>query len=144
MAKTQQYIQDKDLQMTNKHHEDLDKEHLKGKLTDPGEISDGYHTFNELYDYRKVYNALLFNEWASQDLYDVRKSTKHFDGEDCFGGGWFVVMAQTPAGQISNHYEMEDWDLFRVLVQDCANEWDGHTAAEALERMKNLTRRTRA
>jgi hypothetical protein len=25
-------------------------------------VSDGYHTFKELYDFRKIYNACLFNE----------------------------------------------------------------------------------
>ena len=70
-----------------------------------GDTSDGYHTFNELYDYRRVYNAALFNEWASQGKYDVHKSWKHSDGKDCFGGGWFIVVAELPTGQASNHYE---------------------------------------
>ena len=70
-----------------------------------GNYSDGYHTFNELYEFRKFYNAALFNEWAKQEVrnprwvrednqpvklpkHDVHKSWKHFDGELCFGGGW--------------------------------------------------------
>lgn len=28
------------------------------------ELSDGYHTFDELYEFRKMYNAALFNEWV--------------------------------------------------------------------------------
>lgn len=31
-----------------------------------GETSDGYHTFNELYEFRMIYNAALFNDWAEQ------------------------------------------------------------------------------
>ena len=58
-----------------------------------GEFSDGYHTFNELYDYRMLYNAALFNEWVKQGLYDVHKAKRHSDGEECFGGGWFIVQA---------------------------------------------------
>lgn len=27
-------------------------------------LTDGYHSFSELYDFRLVYNASLFNEWA--------------------------------------------------------------------------------
>ena len=80
---------------------------------DMGEVSDGYHTFNELYEYRLLYNAAFFNELAKQNLYDVHKSKKHSDGEDCFGGGWFIVMAELPTGQISNHYEMKDWTYFK-------------------------------
>lgn len=100
-----------------------------------GSLSDGYHTFDELYAYRMTYNAMLFNEYAKQNLYEVHKSTKHFDGEECFGGGWFIVMATLPTGQISNHYRMEFWDLFNLPVQDRANEWDGHTPEMAHLRM---------
>jgi len=99
---------------------------------DKGEISDGYHTFNELYYYRMLYNAAFFNllpkEW-------VHKSKKHHDGEECFGGGWFIVMANLPTGQISNHYELKDWDLFQVQEKETADEWDGHTPQEAAERL---------
>lgn len=101
-----------------------------------GDTSDGYHTFNELYEFRMLYNALLFNEWAQQDKYDVRKSWRHYDGGMCFGGGWFIVTAQLPAGQISNHYEAENWDLFRVTAYEFSPEWDGHSAADVAVRLR--------
>jgi len=97
--------------------------------------SDGYHTFKELYEFRKVYNAVLFNEWAKQGKYNVHKSLKHSDGEDCFGGGWFIVTATLPSGQISNHYELKDWKLFRVDEHVKADEWDGHTAQDVVNRL---------
>ena len=75
--------------------------------------SDGYHTFKELYEFRLLYNAGMFNELAKDKQYNVHKSKKHSDGEECFGGGWFVVQATLPTGQISNHYELKDWDLFK-------------------------------
>lgn len=103
-----------------------------------GDTSDGYHTFNELYDYRKAFNALLFNEWAAQGIYDVHKSWRHSDGEPCFGGGWFIVSAQTPTGQVTNHYEASDWDLFHLLERERAEAWDGHTPAMALARLLTL------
>ena len=89
--------------------------------------SDGYHTFKELYNYRKLYNACLFNEWVKQNKYNVHKSKRHSDGELCFGGGWFVVYAETPYGQISNHYEIKDWNLFKCEERKWAVEWDKHT-----------------
>lgn len=99
-------------------------------------VSDGYHTFDELYEFRKMYNAALFNEWAKQGKFEVHKSTRHFDGEDCFGGGWFIVVAILPCGQISNHYSMNDWDLFRVPSFDKAlYEYDGHTSKDVLNRL---------
>lgn len=99
---------------------------------DKGEISDGYHTFNELYYYRMLYNAAFFNmlpkEW-------VHKSKRHNDGEECFGGGWFIVMANLPTGQVSNHYELKDWDLFQIPEKEVADRWDGHTPQEAADRL---------
>lgn len=102
------------------------------------EVSDGYHTFDELYEFRKVYNAALFNDWAHQGKYNVHKSEKHHDGEQCFGGGWFIVMATLPTGQISNHYEIDDWDLFNCTIKEKADEWDGHTAQDVVDRLKYL------
>lgn len=108
-------------------------------MRETGQISDGYHTFDELYEFRKVYNAALFNEWAKQGKYDVHKSKKHEDGERCFGGGWFIVVAMLPTGQISNHYEMKDWGLFNIPeVKRAKYEFDGHTPKDVLERLKAL------
>lgn len=102
-------------------------------------ITDGYHSFKELYEFRKIYNAVLFNEWSKQGLYKVHKSKKHNDGELCFGGGWFIVVAKLPSGQISNHYKMEDWDLFKVSETEKALfPFDGHTPKDVLDRLKSL------
>lgn len=101
--------------------------------------SDGYHTFDELYEYRMAYNAILFNEWFKAGKHDVHWSYKHSDGELCFGGGWFVVVAQTPYGQITNHYENKHLQLFVAIEErPTAAEWDGHTPEEALKRLKGL------
>jgi hypothetical protein len=104
-----------------------------------GNLSDGYHTYRELYEFRKVYNAALFNEWAHHGKYQVHRSFKHHDGEECFGGGWFIVVAQLPGGQISNHYKMEDWDLFRIPDYLTALfPYDGHDGGDVLERLKAM------
>ncbi|NEW42750.1 hypothetical protein GV794_02085 [Nocardia cyriacigeorgica] len=99
------------------------------------DTSDGCHTFAELYHYRMLYNAAAFNAWAAAGLYDVHKSWRHSDGEECFGGGWFVVYAELPTGQISNHYEAADWDRFRIPERETAIEWDGHTPQRASQRL---------
>jgi hypothetical protein len=44
--------------------------------------------------------------------FKLEKSLKHSDGELCFSEGWFIVVAELPTGQISNHYKVEDMDLF--------------------------------
>lgn len=102
-------------------------------------IKDGYHTFEELYDFRMMYNSLLFNEWAMRGLYDVHKSLRHNDGEKCFNNGWFVVVAMLPTGQITNHYKLEDWDRFNLPEYHIAKyEFDGHTPKDVLDRMGRL------
>lgn len=103
------------------------------------QLSDGYHTFEELYEFRLMYNAALFNEWHNQGKYDVHKSWKHHDGELCFGGGWFIVVALLPSGQISNHYEGHEWDLFSIPETETAKHpFDGHTAGDVIERILKI------
>jgi hypothetical protein len=105
-----------------------------------GNTSDGYHTFNELYEFRKAYNAALFNEWAVGGKCSVHKSWRHHDGDLCFGGGWFIVVAFLPNGQISNHYEAKDWDLFAVPeTERSLFEFDGHTSSDVVARLKAYT-----
>ena len=138
-----------------------DKNFFKLECKSLNDLRDEYHSIRELYEFRKAYNALLFNEWASENVferkarlahndttgedreprikYDVHKSWKHNDGELCFGGGWFIVVAMLPDGQITNHYKAEDWDLFQIPETDKAKyEHDGHTPADTLQRMKQL------
>lgn len=103
------------------------------------QLSDGYHTFEELYEFRLMYNAALFNEWHNQGKYDVHKSWKHHDGELCFGGGWFIVVALLPSGQITNHYEANAWGLFNTPETETAKyPFDGHTASDVILRISNI------
>lgn len=104
------------------------------------DTSDGYHTFKVLYQFRKMYNAALFNEWALQSKFNVHKSWRHHDGELCFdGAGYFIVCAELPSGQISNHYMAEDWDLFKIPETEKALiPFDGHTADDVLDRLRKL------
>lgn len=105
---------------------------------DKGEASDGYHTFNELYYYRMLYNAAFFNELASKGKIKVVKSIRHHTGDLCFGGGWFVVVAELPTGQVTNHYELKHWPMFHCEEVDAAPEWDGHTPDIAASRLKRF------
>ena len=101
-------------------------------------ISDGYHSFKELYEFRMIYNALAFTlAYQSGDLVGVQKSRRHHDGEPCFGGGWFVVFAETAYGQITNHYEEKYWDLFQIPeTEKITVEFDNHTSEEVLFRIQ--------
>ena len=98
-----------------------------------GEVSDGYHTFNELYHHR----ALLFSVICRCFPDRAWKSKQHDDGsmfEDMF-----IVGIDTPEGQASYHYFMEPyWKMFNVRELDKAPVWDGHTASQAIERIYSL------
>lgn len=101
------------------------------------QISDGYHTFGELYRYRMLLQAMLFNTAGIIKEFPVMKSWRHSDGELPFGKkNYFVVVAELPTGQVTNHYTGEYWDLFHVTEVERAPEWDGHSASEAADRME--------
>lgn len=99
----------------------------------PGEISDGYHTFNELYHHR----AVLFSVICNQHPGRAWKSKKHYDGT--MYDGMFIVGVDTPDGQATYHYDINPyWDIFHVQEVDCAPQWDGHSPAEAIHRIGTL------
>lgn len=102
----------------------------------PGGISDGYHTFDELYYYRMLYNAMAANILYRDKMVPVFKSKKHHDGKSCFDGKYFIVQMLLPTGYVANHYELKYWDLFKVSEQEKAPfEYDGSTPAEEAERI---------
>lgn len=92
-------------------------------IADIGELSDGFHTFNSLYYQRMVLFAALVKTYKDK----AWKSWKHEDGQDCFGGGWFIVGIDTPEGPYTYHYEAKDWDTFDCKELETAPHWDGHT-----------------
>lgn len=101
---------------------------------DPQTVSDGYHTFSELYEARSVLTAALFNTLEKAGV-ETCKSWKHSDGQDCFGGGWFIVMANLPSGQVSFHYPKKDWSRFRLPILEKGWVWDGHETKDVYDRL---------
>lgn len=97
-------------------------EELKQSARD-GTLSDGYHTFNDLYYQRCVLFATIVN----QNKAKAWKSYKHEDGELCFGGGWFIVGIDTTEGSYTYHYENKYWDMFKCAELEYGKHWDGHT-----------------
>ena len=96
-----------------------------------GDTSDGYHTYNELYHHR----AVLFTMICNQNKEIAWKSKKHSDGT--MFDNMFIVGIETPVGQATYHYDIEPyWDYFNVKELDNAPLWDGHTAEQAIERIR--------
>ena len=92
-------------------------------VDDIEEVSDGFHTFNDLYEQRMFLFAALVNAYKDR----AWKSLRHEDGEHCFGGDWFIVGIDTPKGSYTYHYGIQYWDVFDCEVLPRAKHWDGHT-----------------
>lgn len=99
-----------------------------------GETSDGYHSFNELYEHR---HALFFALMLSNG--DERKawmSKLHDDGSSF--DGWFIAGMGLSTGLITYHLPMRLWDRFASAgfdVLEKAPKWDGHTSNDVINRL---------
>lgn len=85
-----------------------------------GSTSDGYHTFDELYEHRMVLFSVVSNQ--NKDL--AWKSLLHNDGT--MFDDYFIAGIKTPEGQYTYHYHIDAWDKFDVKELERAPEWDGH------------------
>lgn len=113
------------------------------------QVSDGYHTMDELYEHRIALWIALCKQVQDISLVDtpngpslngkrVWRSKLHDDGSE--HEGWFVLGIGKKKGEIMTyHLPMSKWDecAFAETLER-APEWDGHTAADVLERLKNL------
>lgn len=106
------------IEKLQKENEDYEKARKDGTL------SDGYHTYNDLYYQRCVLFATICN--LNENI--AWKSKRHSDGKKCFDSdNWFIVGIDTPQGSYTYHYEIKYWDLFKVQELELGKEWDGHT-----------------
>ena len=105
-----------------------------------GNISDGCHTFNELYEHRITNFMLvmsLMDDMFSWKQVPVWISRKHSDGSEY--EGWFIAGIHTELGkQITYHLPIEKWNEASKFARILGNapKWDGHTSEDVLERLK--------
>lgn len=99
----------------------------------PGEVSDGYHTFDELYEHRcTLFLALMKAHPAISWI-----STKHHDGSAW--DGWFVAGIKAPTGDVTYHLPARMWSLAcetGASILETGMHWDGHTPAQVVERIQ--------
>ena len=93
---------------------------MKDDGEDTGGISDGYHTFDELYFHRMVLFSIILNQ--NQGI--SWKSKYHSDGT--MYDNYFICGIETPDGQYTYHYHLDYWDNFKVKELEYAPEYDGH------------------
>ena len=99
---------------------------------EPGQVSDGYHTFDELYEHR----CLLFvslSYWVP-GIFKTRKNDK---GEEW--QGWFIAGLNTPWGQITYHLPDSMWDMIETDYElERNDQYDGHTSKDVAERLHKM------
>jgi hypothetical protein len=95
-----------------------------------GDVSDGFHTFNELYAHRHALFCALANTRPNWSW----RSKLHSDGT--MMEGWFIAGMKLSSGQISYHLPNEYWDnLEEICTLDNAPDWDGHTPTDVIDRL---------
>ena len=111
----------------------------RSKVT--GETSDGYHTFNELYEHRNLLFILSMFQNKCPSTCDCCSGmywiADHYDGWDLL-----VVHEQgVPNSQISYHVPSRLRYLYsEVLTQRTADDhtFDGHTSKDVLDRLRSF------
>lgn len=101
------------------------RKYLEEDAADVEKMSDGYHTFADLYEQRLILSAAL-----AKNNPHAWKSKRHEDGSVPFGGGWFIMGFDTDEGCYTYHYELKDWGLFQCKELDKGKPWDGHTSKD--------------
>ncbi len=108
-----------------------------------GSTSDGFHTFDELYEHRTALFALLCRLFPSM----AWRSREHHPEDLPMYAGFFVAGLNLPIkGTIrpaTYHCLLERWDDFEGVPElEHAPRWDGHTPADVLERINAWWRLT--
>jgi len=116
-------------------------EPIKITGVDTNLISDGYHTFGELYEHRIELWIALCRTLAKLEYNRplIWMSRLHSDGT--FLDGWFVLgVNQWRGGQITYHLPDTKWDECLKFANEWgqAPEFDGHTSADVLQRLRML------
>lgn len=106
-----------------------------------GQTSDGYHTFDELYEHRITLWIALCRRVARsvrESLNATWRTKLHSDGSSF--DGWFLLgIFYSGGNQITYHLPISKWDecgFARDLEK--APEFDGHTPADVLKRIAAL------
>jgi hypothetical protein len=98
-----------------------------------GQVSDGYHTFNELYEHRcslflALMNAIPEVAWIS---------TLHDDGSNF--DDWFIAGMNLSSGTVTYHLPARMWSLAcktGAKILERAPKFDGHTSADVIKRLQ--------
>lgn len=120
-----------ELEISAAYYEHSLKE-FTGIKGDMGIVSDGSHTFNELYYHRMILFSIICNIYKEK----AWKSWRHDD--DTMYNDYFIVGITTPEGDYSYHYHKDYWNMFNVKELDKAPKFDGHKAKDIVSLLSLL------
>ena len=115
---------------------------------DTNYISDGSHTYGELYHHRAVLFASLISIVSKARLLTSYNKNDTMEPIYCWKSklhdygtmfdGYFIVGIKTWDGMATYHYDMKYWDMFDCQEIERAPEFDGHTPDIAIERIGRM------
>lgn len=109
---------------------------LSGEISTK-EISDGHHTFGELYRHRVALFCTLCNLLPEISW----KSKKHFDEEnDPMFNDSFIAGINTPDGIVTYHIKLKYWEMFSIPELERAPKYDGYDSIDVIERVYSLSK----
>lgn len=116
---------------------------------DDMQVSDGYHTMDELYDHRiqlfialcrfiRIADGYADEADAGGKAISVWRSKPHADGSSF--DGWFILGLHKEVGkQITYHLPIARWnDCDFAETLEKGPEFDGHTSADVLARLADI------
>jgi hypothetical protein len=108
-------------------------------VNNTNDISDGYHTFGELYEHRIRLYIELCKSLSGKRL--IWYSRVHSDGT--LIPGWFILGIGMERGhQITYHipekYHKEISDIYGIVEYKIVPTFDGHTSQDVLDRLKEV------
>ena len=139
LSNVKEYAEDGELNDKLQHFEMLGDDTMQ--------VSDGYHTMDELYEHRiELFIALCRLSSPAPIYVDGKiwmagscwRSKFHSDGTSF--DGWFILgIGKEKGEQITYHIPLSRWDDTNFAqTPERAYTWDGHTSDDVLERLKRL------
>lgn len=104
-------------------------------------VSNGHHTFEDLYNQRLILTAVIVNTYP----YISWKTKRDEYGEPWFDDtedmtnpdNHFLVSITTPKGEYGYHYHNRYWNMFNCKELARSNHWDGYTSDD-VDRLLSL------
>lgn len=113
------------------------REQRKNKVS-VRDVSDGYHSFNELYKERVALLSIICNSYPEL----CWKSRHHFDEEhDPMFNEDFVIGITTPSGIATYHLKLEWWNNFNIIEIPNSPQYDGHTVEDDISKLFSLNKK---